>query len=214
VPRRDRRTEIMQATEKLFTSRRFHEITLEDVARQAGVGKGTIYQHFADKEDLFVQTAARGFAELCDLLTAAVPDGASFAEQLPRMCRQIDAFFRRRRQLFRMMQSEEAHMQWCKGQARAHWMQHREKLLWAVAQVIEKGVAEGAIRSDIPSAVLAAQLLGMLRTQSRHESGDSCAEWPLQLTVELFCNGAAAPRGQSGAEPAPSQLTQQVRSGK
>ena len=34
---------IMEAAERLFTSRRFHEITLEEVAQAAKVGKGTIY---------------------------------------------------------------------------------------------------------------------------------------------------------------------------
>ena len=36
----DKRQRIMQAAEKLFSSRRFHEITTDDVAREAKVGKG------------------------------------------------------------------------------------------------------------------------------------------------------------------------------
>ena len=41
-----KRHHIMLAVEKLATSRRFHEITLEEVAKTAKIGKGTIYHYF------------------------------------------------------------------------------------------------------------------------------------------------------------------------
>lgn len=187
----------MQATEKLFTSRRFHQITLDDVARTAGVGKGTIYQYFTDKEDLFIQTATHGFDELCRLVTDTVAPEALFAEQLLSISRQIDAFFSRRRQLFHMMQSEEARMQMCKGRPRRHWAQQRAKLVRAVTQVIEKGVAERAIRDDIAAEMLASLLLGTLRTRHRNSSAQAKPPWPLETIVDLFCNGARSQAGQA-----------------
>ena len=53
----DKRIAIMRAAERLFHNRRFHEVTLEEVAEAAQVGKGTIYRYFADKDDLFFQVA-------------------------------------------------------------------------------------------------------------------------------------------------------------
>ncbi len=179
----------MQATEKLFTSQRFHQITLDDVAHAAGVGKGTIYQHFANKEDLFIQTAAHGFDELCDLLPRGTADDVPFTEQLLGVSQQIATFFAKRRQLFRMMQSEEARMQMCKGQPRQHWAQQRAKLTGAVGQVIAQGVAEGAIRSDIAPEMLASVLLGMLRARA-HGACQADAALPLEAIVDLFSNGA------------------------
>ena len=37
MPRRDRRLAVMQAAEALFTSRRYHEITTDDIAQAAHV---------------------------------------------------------------------------------------------------------------------------------------------------------------------------------
>jgi len=51
--------------EKLFTSRRFHKITVDDVAQAAQVGKGTIYRYFQNKDDLFSQTAPALFSGAC-----------------------------------------------------------------------------------------------------------------------------------------------------
>jgi TetR/AcrR family transcriptional regulator len=193
MDRRDRRTAIMQAAEKLFTSRRFHEITLDDVVREARVGKGTVYRYFRDKDDLFFQTATRGFDELCELITRKVPESGSFVEQLLRACQEVSAFFSRRRQLFRMMQAEGARLYWFTGDARERWMEHRKKLVAAVAQIIGRGIREGEIRDDVPAEILASFLLGMLRTRARDLAGVPDRSRPPQLVVDLFCGGAGRP---------------------
>jgi AcrR family transcriptional regulator len=48
-----RRNAILAAAMDEFTARGFAATRLDDVARRAGVAKGTIYLHFADKEALF-----------------------------------------------------------------------------------------------------------------------------------------------------------------
>ena len=48
----------MRAAEKLFTSRRYHEISLDAVVQEARVGKGTIYRYFQSKDDLFFHRRA------------------------------------------------------------------------------------------------------------------------------------------------------------
>lgn len=201
MAKRDRRTEIMRAAEKLFTRRRFHEITLDAVVAEAGVGKGTVYRYFADKDDLFIQTATRGFDELCDLLVAKVPDEAPFAEQLLGACRQISAFFARRRPLFRMMQSEEARMYWFRGDMRQQWMQRRKRLVAAVAQILRRGSREGHIRRDVPAEVLASFLLGMLRTRARELDHVPASSRPVTLAVRLFRQGASAPASAANKAP-------------
>lgn len=48
-----RREAILAAALDEFSARGFEATRLDDVARRAGVAKGTIYLHFRDKEDLF-----------------------------------------------------------------------------------------------------------------------------------------------------------------
>jgi AcrR family transcriptional regulator len=191
MTKRDRRSDIMRAAEKLFTGLRYHEISLDDVVREARVGKGTIYRYFTDKDDLFLQTATGGFDELCKLLSEEVPPDASFTEQLVSACRNIGGFFDRRRQLFRMMQSEEARMFWCRGEMRQRWVMHNTKLVSAVARIIRKGVQEGQIRGDIDPEMLATFLLGMLRTRARGLAELPEASRGFELVVDLFINGVS-----------------------
>ena len=49
----ERREAILAAALEEFSARGFAATRLDDVARRAGVAKGTIYLHFADKETLF-----------------------------------------------------------------------------------------------------------------------------------------------------------------
>jgi AcrR family transcriptional regulator len=51
-----KKLKIIEAAMHIFSGNLFHQVTMEEVATQAGVGKGTIYLYFKSKEDLFQQT--------------------------------------------------------------------------------------------------------------------------------------------------------------
>ena len=200
MTRQDKKQQIMQAAEKLFTTRRFHEITTDDVAEAAGVGKGTIYRYFQDKDDLFFQTATSGLDELCELLEHNVPENARFYDQILIACTEITSFFERRRQLYCMMLTEEGRLSLSKGKLHDRWMERRKKLLAALSVIIAKGVAEGELRTDLPPDVQANFLLGMLRTRARDLSEAPKEFQRYEVVVDMFRNGAGSNKGSKGAE--------------
>jgi AcrR family transcriptional regulator len=58
--RPDRRPdEILDAALRVFARCGLHKTNLEEVAKEAGISKGTIYLYFKDKEELFVAAAHR-----------------------------------------------------------------------------------------------------------------------------------------------------------
>jgi len=202
MTRPGKREQIMQAAEKLFASRRLHEITLDDIAREAHIGKGTIYTYFRDKDDLFFQVATAGFEELCDLLARRVAGDAPFEQQLLQACGAISAFFSRRRQLFRMMQTEDARMPLCRSTLRERWRERRQRLVDSVGGILRRGQEEGAVRDDLAEQTLAGLLLGLLRARARDLGEDSGAVGD-EVLVDVFLRGAgrATPvaRGAGGS---------------
>jgi AcrR family transcriptional regulator len=46
------RERILTAARRLLGRRPIHEICMDEVAREAGVGKGTVYRRFADRSSL------------------------------------------------------------------------------------------------------------------------------------------------------------------
>lgn len=62
--RREMRARILELGCRLFLSKGFHATTVSDITHRLGVGKGTFYFYFADKEQLFLECAPRIFQEL------------------------------------------------------------------------------------------------------------------------------------------------------
>ncbi len=52
----ERRQNILQAAAKYFARVHYHEADMETIAKEAGVGKGTLYRYFKNKDDLYLNT--------------------------------------------------------------------------------------------------------------------------------------------------------------
>jgi len=187
----DKKQRIMQAAEQLFRTCRVHEVTLDAIAKQADVGKGTIYLYFADKEDVIFQAAVAGFDEMCQQLRQSAEVGGTFRERLLRASDRIVAFFQARRPLFRIILSEgERAMEGGNAGLRQRWRERRRTMTEAMAALIAQGIAAGEIRATLQAEVLAEYLLGMLRTRSWELEGWPEAQRSHVATIDLFLNGA------------------------
>src|SRR5262245_15672671 len=69
--RDERRAAILAAALEEFAARGFAATRLDDVARRAGVAKGTIYLHFRDKESLFQELVRSMLSRLVGTIEAA-----------------------------------------------------------------------------------------------------------------------------------------------
>jgi len=49
----DKKQQIVQAAIKVFAEKGLEKAKIADIAREAGIGKGTVYEYFSSKEDLF-----------------------------------------------------------------------------------------------------------------------------------------------------------------
>ena len=52
--RQERRAMILASARTVFQSNQYEQITLDDIARVAGLGKATLYSYFATREELFL----------------------------------------------------------------------------------------------------------------------------------------------------------------
>src|SRR3954466_15890884 len=78
----ERRGAIIDAAMDEFIARGFAATRLDDVAKPAGVAKGTIYLHFKDKEALFQELIRTALVPLIGRLAAPPPAGASVRSAL------------------------------------------------------------------------------------------------------------------------------------
>ena len=58
---------ILRCAEKLFLEKGEDKVTVEMIAEEAGIGKGTIYKHFESKDEIYLQLMIRYDDELATL---------------------------------------------------------------------------------------------------------------------------------------------------
>ena len=67
-----RRNDILNAAEKIFFNKGFDAATMDDVAEEAELSKGTLYLYFKSKEELFHEIARKGEKILEELFANAI----------------------------------------------------------------------------------------------------------------------------------------------
>ena len=73
---------ILDATDRLLARFGYRKMTVEDIAAEAGIGKGTIYLHFASKEEVVLSHIDRIVERLNSRLTEIAQSNTAAAERL------------------------------------------------------------------------------------------------------------------------------------
>jgi len=96
----ERKTTILASASELFSVRGYREVSIDDVARCAGLAKGTVYLYFKTKETLFLGLCAEAFQDWFDALERGLPDKGAGAKALASV---IASTLRDRPQLLRLI---------------------------------------------------------------------------------------------------------------
>ena len=68
----DTKDKILEVAEKLFSRFGFHKTSMDEIAKIARKAKGSLYYHFASKEDLFTEVVAKEIYNLQNNLSLIV----------------------------------------------------------------------------------------------------------------------------------------------
>jgi AcrR family transcriptional regulator len=83
----ERRRQLLEVGQRLFTQHAYSELSMADIARAAGISKALLYHYFPSKRDFFQATLASAAAEVAEL-TRPDPD----LEPLEQISRILDAY--------------------------------------------------------------------------------------------------------------------------
>lgn len=158
VKTESKQEEILAAASKIFAVRQYHEVLCDEIAAEAGVGKGTIYRYFRTKEDLYFSTILHGYEAINESLASAVSSETGPEKRLERIARELLRYFWERRYFYTLLYRNEQRFLAQEGRLK----KNREHLVQLVEQTIRRGIETGAFRSVDPKT--AAELfLGMIR---------------------------------------------------
>jgi AcrR family transcriptional regulator len=160
-----RREAILGAALDEFTERGFALTRMEDVARRAGVGKGTIYLHFSDKEALFRELVVTMLGPLVARLEHLPAHEAPARETLERIFALFasEIYGTRRREVLRLVMTEGARFPHL---AEFYYRHVVERAVAALRRVLERAQARGELGhgrlGEYPQLVIAPALVAIL----------------------------------------------------
>ncbi len=106
------RAEILQAAEKVFALKGFFQTTMNEIAREAEFGTGTLYKFFKSKEDLYFTLIDEKTDEIYQLVQAELSREASAIERIRKVLNLELQFMERNRDFFRIYASEGSRYEW------------------------------------------------------------------------------------------------------
>src|SRR5690606_24505968 len=83
-PRGKKRLRILEAAIALFVAHGYRKTNIDEIARQAGIAKGTVYLYFATKADILLTAIAREKQRLFALVDGIFSPDAPARERLQR----------------------------------------------------------------------------------------------------------------------------------
>jgi AcrR family transcriptional regulator len=154
---------MLDAASRLFAARHFHEVRMEDIAAEAGVGKGTLYRYFHTKDDLYLKLLERAAEHYVARLGQAVAAVTGARARLVAVVAAIVAYFDEQPHLLELIQRAEVE----RGRGEGFpWQKARGELFRLVGDLFAEGAARGEFAVADP-ALSMMLLLGGLRTVIR-----------------------------------------------
>ena len=96
---------IQEAAIRVISRKGMASATMQEIAEEAGVAKGTIYLYFRDREELVEKTFETSIGELHKRLDVAFETDGTFQERLRAIITAQLAFFNENREFFRLYHS-------------------------------------------------------------------------------------------------------------
>lgn len=153
----DKYHRILEAAVTVFAKSGFHESTISQIARAAGVADGTIYLYFKNKDDILVhffnyktrQVFAR-FREEVDQVQTAI-------DKLRNLIRRHLGEFQKDRFMAVLYQAETHRIN---RLAEEQIREMHKMYLDLIAEIVEQGQVEGAIRRDLYVGLVKRYIIG------------------------------------------------------
>lgn len=165
--KRERRASIVEAAEAVFLRKGLTLATMDEIAAEAEVSKGTLYLYFDSKDELYLALAVRSLGELLERFSE-MPQQGSGLERLERLLRTYVQYAIEHSESFRVAMNwiTSEHSIAPGGPSFQVYQRHIAEVFATAANTIDLGKRDGSIRADLDTAAVAIQLwsamVGML----------------------------------------------------
>lgn len=197
-----RRNEILSAAKRLFFDEGFQSVTVEKIAREAELAKGSIYLHFRGKEEIYTQILLGDIDAFYQRIAFLEVKKDSAAKRLLNFSEIYLDLFIRDRELFRIMMNFQLYPDrlTLSEELNQRLRQSMKRNIGVIERIFAQGIAAGEfISGDSPSLCRKA-FWGLLNGIVSHylfalpgEKGGDLIRTTLNRGLTIFLNGLRHP---------------------
>jgi TetR/AcrR family transcriptional regulator, fatty acid metabolism regulator protein len=181
--------QILEAAVKVFARQGFHQSTIAQIAKEAGVADGTIYLYFKNKDDILVQFFSQRAKQVFESFREEVDRAQNSLDKLRNLIGRHLAEFQRDRDGAVVYQVEtHQNSRLAEEQIREMSQMYRD----LISEIVEQGQQEGQIRKDLYVGLVKRFIIGAVDEVINtwlHSDGEYDLVSMTDPLVELFING-------------------------
>ncbi len=158
------RKEILKAAEKVFAVKGFFQAKMDEIAKEAEFGTGTLYRFFKSKEDLYFTLIDEKVQEINRLVQEELSKKAPPLERIKRVLTLEFEFVERNRDFFKIYISERNRFEWTvKDDLGKGIHQKMVAYIDLLSKVLKEGIRKGEFKPLDPLD-MAHALVGMVNS--------------------------------------------------
>jgi AcrR family transcriptional regulator len=154
----DIKNKILKAAESLFMKYGVRSISMDDISRHLSVSKKTLYQHFADKEDIVFMTCQSHLESIANRYQEITRNSKNALEELTKfsMCMKKNTEDTNPSLLFDLQKYH--------PKAWSVWLNHKNKFIReSMIRNLQQGIQEGHYRPELNVDIVAAMRLELVQ---------------------------------------------------
>lgn len=146
---KDKKQQILEAAETLLHKYGYSKTSLDDIAKEAGLGKGTIYYYFESKEEIFIAIAELSAEKYFSLIKKSIAKEQGFAKKFATSLHMpIKLVYEHAPILLDAIKNMPRHYLPALENFR---IENKQRMISMLSEVIQSGLEEGVITEIIPA---------------------------------------------------------------
>ena len=187
---KEREQNILDAARQVFGDHGFYQTKIQDIADTAGIGKGTVYEYFASKQDLFCRMVRHSLSLYIHRVRASMSGGDCLTRLRGYIAinKQIVNNSGALMDMF-LSNGSVGEDEALRKEIMSLFLEAKTELIGMVEDALTMGEGEGAIRKDIEISLAAEMFLHMTMgyCQGLCRTGKDAPE---EILLNMFLRGA------------------------
>jgi AcrR family transcriptional regulator len=186
---------IREAAMRVVSRKGYDHVTVQDIADEAGVAKGTVYLYFKSREDVLEKTMSISFEDFHFLIREAIGRGTTFRERVEQVVRAQLEYFERQQEFFRLYLAMAEPLGERRLRKHASYRTHIGQLV----SMVEMAVENDEVRAQPPEriAIALASVVRDIGLQRMTEKNKRPIAEDIEFVRDFICRGIATPEEKS-----------------